>query len=355
MSKLPKPHIFKPSESKPLRWGVFGAGWIVDAMLKTAAVNSNQQFIAIASRTPGKAEAMAQKYGIASTHNSYEELAAREDIDAIYLGTLPSDRLEVALIAINAGKHVLIEKPITMDLAEAEQIYAAAKAKGVLAVEAMWTRFLPQMDMARQLIADGTLGEVDLVISNFCQANLAVPRLYTIGGGNPIIDMGIYPIALSQQFLGEPDEIHAFGKLHPNKIDEETHTFMRFKNGARSNFVISARTALPHWGGVSGSKGSITFGTPWFTPSSITLHSTAFEDPGETWVDPLGMPMHLGLIHQVHAFAQYVEQGLLEAPLYTHQDTLPRGHGESTMKEFHSLHPDSFNWKQVAVNSPCTP
>ena len=322
MSKLPKPHIFKPEDSKPLRWGIFGAGWISDCMARTAKINSNQKFIAVASRTPGKAEEFAKKWEIPSFHNSYEDLASRDDIDAIYIGTLPSDRLEVALIAINAGKHVLIEKPITMDVSEAEQIYAAAKAKNVLAVEAMWTRFLPQMDMARQLMNDGTLGEIDLIISNFCQANLGVPRLYTIGGGNPIIDMGIYPIALSQQFLGEPDEIHAFGKLHPNQIDEETHAFMSFKSGARSNFVLSARTALPHWAGISGTKATITFGTPWFTPSSITLHSTAFEDPGETWVDPLGMPMHLGLIHQVHAFAQYVEQGLKEAPLYTHKESL---------------------------------
>ena len=322
MSKLPKPHIFKPEESKPLRWGVFGAGWIVDAMLKTAAKNSNQKFVAIASRTAGKAEAMAQKYGIESAHNSYEELAARPDIDAIYIGTLPSDRLEVALIAINAGKHVLIEKPITVDLAEAEQIYAAAKSKKVLALEAMWTRFLPQMDIARQLVKDGTIGEVELVVSNFCPANLEVPRLFTLGGGNPIIDMGIYPIALSQQFLGEPEEIHAFGKLHPNQIDEETHTFMRFKSGARSNFVLSARTALPIYAAISGSKGAIDFGTPWFTPSAITLYSNAFGDQGETWIDDTGMREHWGLIHQVHAFAQYVEQGLLESPLYTHKESL---------------------------------
>jgi predicted dehydrogenase len=235
---------------------------------------------------------------------------------------LPSDRLEVALIAINAGKHVLIEKPITMDLAEAEQIYAAAKAKKVLALEAMWTRFLPQMDIARQLVADGTLGDVELVISNFCQANLAVPRLFTIGGGNPIIDMGIYPIAFTQQFLGEPSEIHSFGKLHHNQIDEETHTFMRYADGSRANFVLSARTTLPHWAGVSGSKGALTFGTPFFTPTSITLHGPEFNGEQTTWVDDLGLPEHLGLIHQVHAFAQYIEQGLLESPLYTHQESL---------------------------------
>jgi predicted dehydrogenase len=322
MSKLPKPHYFRPEDSKKLRWGIFGAGWIAEAMVKTAQLNSQQDFVAIASRTPGKAEAFAQKWNLASSHNSYEELAARDDIDAIYIATLPSDRLEIALIAINAGKHVLIEKPITMDLSQVEQIYAAAKARKVLAVEAMWTRFLPQMDIARQLIADGALGDIELVVSNFCQANLGVKRLYTIGGGNPIIDMGIYPIALSQQFLGNPSEIHAFGKLHPNDIDEETHTFMRFANGARSNFVLSARTSLPGWAGVSGPKGSITFGSPWFTSSSITIHGNGLNVPIETWTDESGLVEHLGLVHQLNAFAQYVDQGLLEAPLYSHEDSV---------------------------------
>lgn len=322
MKSLPQPKIIDSTQTQPLRWGIFGAGWIAEAMVKTAQINSNQNFVAVASRTPGKAEAFARTWNIDSFHNSYEELAAREDIDAIYIATLPSDRLEVALVAISAGKHVLIEKPMTMDVDEASQIYAAAKAKKVLSVEAMWTRFLPQMDIARQLMNDGALGDIELVVSNFCQNNLGVTRLFTLGGGNPIIDMGIYPAAFSQQFLGNPSEIHAFGKLHPNDIDEETHAFMRFANGSRSNFVLSARTTLPHWAGVSGTKGVLTFGTPWFTPTSITFHSTAFNDPGITWTDELGMPEHLGLIHQVHAFAQYVEQGLLEAPLYSHQDSL---------------------------------
>ncbi len=322
MSLLPKPAYFKSEDSKPLRWGIFGAGWIADAMVNTVQKNSTQNFVAVASRTPGKAEAFAQKWKLDSSYNSYEELAARDDIDAIYLATLPSDRLKVALIAISAGKHVLIEKPITMDISEAEQIYAAAKAHKVLAVEAMWTRFLPQMDIARQLVRNGDLGEVDLVVSNFCQANLENKRLFSIGGGNPIIDMGIYPIALSQQFLGDPSEIHAMGRLHPNDIDEETHAFMRFESGARSNFVLSARTSLPGWAGVSGSKGSISFGSPWFTPSSITLHGNGLTVPIETWVDESGLIEHLGLVHQVHAFAQYVEQGLLEAPLYTHKESV---------------------------------
>jgi predicted dehydrogenase len=322
MTTLPKPHLFTPEDSQPLRWGIFGAGWIAEQMIKTVQKNSRQNFVAVASRTPGKAEVFAQTFNVADAHTSYEALAAREDIDAIYIATLPSDRLEVALIAINAGKHVLIEKPITMDVKEAEEIYAAAKAKKVLAVEAMWTRFLPHMDIARQLVADGAIGEVELVLSSFCQANLGVARLYTLGGGNPIMDMGIYPIALSQQFLGDPSEIHGFGKLHPNQIDEETHAFMRFESGARSNFLLSARTSLPITAAISGPKGSISFGAPWFTSTSVTLHGNGLHEPLATWRDESGMTEHIGLVHQVNAFAQYVEQGLLEAPLYTHQQSL---------------------------------
>ena len=93
MPSLPKPHIFKAADSKPLRWGVFGAGQISDSMIKTIQLNSNQEFVAVASRTPGKAEAFAQRWNLPSFHNSYEELAARTDIDAIYLATLPSDQI----------------------------------------------------------------------------------------------------------------------------------------------------------------------------------------------------------------------------------------------------------------------
>ncbi|MSO16731.1 MAG: Gfo/Idh/MocA family oxidoreductase [Candidatus Planktophila sp.] len=322
MATLPKPHLFRLEDSRPLRWGIFGAGWIAEQMIKTAQRNSRQNFVAVASRTPGKAQEFAKAFNVPDFHTSYEELAARSDIDAIYIGTLPSNRLEVALIAINAGKHVLIEKPITMNVSEAEQIYAAAKAKKVLAVEAMWTRFLPHMDIARQLVADGAIGEVELVVSSFCQANLGVARLYTLGGGNPIIDMGIYPIALSQEFLGEPSEIHGFGKLHHNEIDEETHAFMRFKSQARSNFVLSARVSMPITAAISGLKGSISFGPPWFSSTSVTLHGNGLNEPLATWSDESGLIEHLGLIHQVNAFAQYVEQGLLEAPLYTHQESV---------------------------------
>jgi len=186
----------------------------------------------------------------------------------------------------------------------------------------MWTRFLPHMDIARQLVADGAIGDVELVVSSFCQANLGVTRLYTLGGGNPIIDMGIYPIALSQEFLGEPNEIHAFGKLHHNEIDEETHAFMRFKSGARSNFVLSARVSMPITAAISGLKGSISFGAPWFSSTSVTLHGNGLNEPLATWSDESGLVEHLGLIHQVNAFAQYVEAGLSEAPLYTHQQSL---------------------------------
>jgi len=108
------------------------------------------------------------------------------------------------------------------------------------------------MDVARKLMRNGDLGQIEFVFSGFSQNKLDMRCLFTPGGGNPIFDMGIYPIALSQQFLGNPSEIKVFGKLKSDGVYEEAHVFMRLVGGARSNFVLSARTVLPHWAGVLG-------------------------------------------------------------------------------------------------------
>ena len=145
-------------------------------------------------------------------------------------------------------------------------------------MEAMWTRYLPQFDIARQLLADGALGELDLLVATFCQDNRHLERMWTKGGGSPVFDMGIYPIAFAQMFLGNPTNITAFGVVREDLIEEEAHVLMSYDDTpARTNFIVSGRTALPHTGAVSGSKGALNFGTPFVVPSSITLLNTEFK------------------------------------------------------------------------------
>ncbi|WP_296647392.1 Gfo/Idh/MocA family oxidoreductase [Rhodoluna sp.] len=320
MISLPKPNIIDPASVPSLRWGVMGAAGIAEAFVSGVQKHTQQQIVAVASRTPGKAEDFAARFGI-EFHDNYEDLLAREDIDVVYIPTLPTQHRDHALQAIAAGKHVLIEKPITLDVEEAKEIFAAAKAAGVLAMEAMWTRYLPQYDIIRQVIADGTLGEIDMVNVSMCQANLEIPRLWKKGHGDPFFDMGIYPVSFVQSFLGNPSSITAQGVLHPNGIEEEVSVQLNYESGARAYILVSARASITGIGQVAGSKAKLTVGPEFCIPSSVAIADVDFYAQPELWVDPNKIG-HEGLSYQATAMASFIEQGLLESPHESHADSI---------------------------------
>lgn len=156
--RIPAPTILDPNSVPTLRWGVMGPGEIASTFVSSVVANTAQKVAAVASRTPGKAEAFAAAHGIGSVSSSYQELVERDDLDAIYIASYPSDHAEHALLAIAAGKHVLIEKPLALSSADAQRVLSAARSAGVLAMEAMWTRYLPQSTIIRALHGAGDLG-----------------------------------------------------------------------------------------------------------------------------------------------------------------------------------------------------
>lgn len=323
MSKLtlPQPRIVDPSSVPSLRWGIMGAAAIAHEFVAGAQKHTKQQIVAVASRTPGKAQEFAEKFGL-EHHDNYEDLLAREDIDVVYIPTLPAQHHAHALQAIAAGKHVLIEKPITMNVVQAEEIFAAARAKGVFAMEAMWTRYLPQYDIVRQLIENETLGEIQMVNAVFCSDNRGVERLWKKGFGNPLIDMGIYSISFLQSFLGEPTEITAQGVLTKDKIDQEISVQLRYASGARGYILSSAVATLPVTASVSGTKGHITMGPAFLVPSQISISDNEFYFETETWHDQGPAVGHNGLGLQATYLAKFVGEGLVESPYESHSESV---------------------------------
>ncbi len=318
---LPQPRIPHPESVPALRWGIMGAAGIAHAFVTGVNLHTRQTIVAVASRTPGKAEEFAQQYGIDS-HDNYEDLLARDDIDVIYIPTLPSQHRDHALQAIAAGKHVLIEKPVTLDPDEAREIFAAARAAGVLAMEAMWTRYLPQYDIVRQVLAAGTLGDIDMVNVTFCQANLEIPRLWKKGHGDPLFDMGIYAVSFVQTFLGNPTSITAQGLLNADGIEEEVAVQMRYESGARAYMLVSGRAAIPLIGSVAGTQGTLSMGPQFPVPSQVSIAGTDFYAPVETWVDDTGVKGHEGLGLQATHMAGFIAEGLLESPFESHEDSI---------------------------------
>src|SRR4051812_47691344 len=204
-SHLPEPELYRPGTGEPaLRWGVVGAGWIAGEFAKAVRTHTAQRIVAVSSRSLERASSFAATQGIEFALGSTEQLVTHPGVDVVYVATPQSEHLAVGLAAIAAGKHVLIEKPITVSAAEARTLVRAARAAGVLVMEAMWSRYLPQASLTRRLLADGVLGEIRPVLADHGQAIPADPqhRLHRpeLGGG-ALLDLGIYPVQFSSMVL----------------------------------------------------------------------------------------------------------------------------------------------------------
>ena len=319
---LPTPNIVDPSSVPSLRWGILGPGSIAGAFATTVLANTSQRIVAVASQTPGRAEAFAVQHAIDIHLASYAELVARDDVDAVYIANQPNDHASAAIMALEAGKPVLVEKPFTKSVAQAQAIFDRARDGGLLAMEAMWTRYLPQMDVARQLLASGAIGEPRLVRADFSEDNRSVARLWRKGHGSPLWDMGIYPIALSQMVLGEPASVHARGIVLDTGIDAEVSADLSFTSGARASLTVSGLVDAPLHAVISGEDGVIVFADPYIFPTAVGLAGKGLDAPITWWRDDSGLRRHAALAYQVTAFADYVGRGLLESPLQSHEDSL---------------------------------
>ncbi|KAG8901614.1 hypothetical protein FRC00_006007 [Tulasnella sp. 408] len=236
-----------------LRWGILGAGWISSCFVKDILLDPSTRDVddvthkvtAVGSRDAKKAQEWIDKYITGDAHaeakayGSYEEVANASDVDAIYIGTPHTHHYDCAVACINAGKHVLVEKPATSNLAEWEALVQLAKEKNVFLMEAMWTRFLPVTKAMKEVIASGELGELRVLYvfehpskSNqylspyFRHADLAgnfdinnIPKTHRILdpqlGGGALLDLGPYPLIWAILALYEDPRNE---KRHPTRI-----------------------------------------------------------------------------------------------------------------------------------------
>jgi predicted dehydrogenase len=315
-TSLPSPRIIDPASVSPLRWGIIGPGGIAASFADAVHKYTTQRIVAVASKTPGRGEAFATPRSIEVVLDSYDALVTHPDVDVVYVATTHEFHKEHALLAIAAGKHVLIEKPCALNRADVETVEAAAKAAGVLAMEAMWTRYLPQTDVIRQVLSEDILGELSLVVSDFGQDLRGVPRCMSSVSGGGLLDLGIYNFAFTSLVLGNATSITTTGKLTLTGVDETTTTFFSYSNGARAVATVSLATYTPTAASISGVNGMLTVDTPFFTPTGLTLYGPDFNPkPVARWNDESGIREHEGLGYQATALASFVDQGILDSPV----------------------------------------
>ncbi|MDX6276945.1 MAG: hypothetical protein QOJ72_1073, partial [Nocardioidaceae bacterium] len=192
----------------PVRWGILATGGIAESFATGLALVDGNELAAVGSRRPEAAADFATRFGTDATraHGSYEDLAADPDVDVIYVATPHSRHLEDVLLCFEAGKAVLCEKALTMNLADTQTLVDEARRRGLFFAEAMWMRVNPNIRRARQLVADGACGTVGQVRAELgFAAGADVARLWDPAlGASALLDVGIYPLTFAHLFLGEP-------------------------------------------------------------------------------------------------------------------------------------------------------
>jgi predicted dehydrogenase len=260
--------------TQTVRWGILGTGFI--AGLQVADLVGNGFSVqAVGSRTAEAAERFAAEFAIGSAHGSYEDLVRDPDVDAVYISTPHPFHYENALLALNAGKHVLIEKPFAMNAWQARAIVDLAESKGLVALEAMWTRYLPHMVRIRELVRSGALGEVRTVIADHNQ-NLPKDPLHRVNdpvlGGGALLDLGIYPVSFAFDVLGATVNVRALASMTSTGVDRQTAMIFEYGDGQQAMLHCALDTAGPNRASVIGTEGSIEIDPVWYTPTPFTRY-----------------------------------------------------------------------------------
>lgn len=323
MTTLPTTRIPDPGEAPPLRWGILAPGNIAASFTDTVTKHTRQRVVAVGSRTPERAQEFADRFGIDRAHGSYEALVADPEVDVVYVASPHSHHAEQALLAIDAGKHVLVEKSFARNAAEARRVTDAARAAGVTLMEAMWTRFLPHIDVVRQVLADGLLGDVETLIADHGQRFTGGPehRMFDPAlAGGALLDLGVYPVSFSHFVLGAPSRITAHGTVTSTGVDRQVSAVLEYE-GSQAHALVTTTLAArtPTTASISGTEARLELPGPFYAPQAVRLVAgdrsvVESEEPTIRW--------HEGLCYQAAHFAALVAEGRRESPLLPLDETI---------------------------------
>ena len=243
---------------KPIRWGILSTGVIARNFADTAKKMGDVQVLAVASRSKESADAFADAWGIERRYASYEALAADPDVDIVYVATPHSRHYEDMKLMIENGKHILCEKSFTTDAAQAEEIFALAREKGVFVMEAFWTKFCPIYREIERVLRSGAIGEIRTVTATYGYTTAREARKFDpeLAGGT-LLDIGVYAIGFACMMLGyEFNSIQSH--LIMNSVGTDAIDAITLRKGdAVAQLTTAIGANMPLFGGVYGTKGHI--------------------------------------------------------------------------------------------------
>ena len=267
-----------------VRWGILGTGWAASMFATTLAKVRAAELVSVASRDLKRAEAFSASYRIPRAYGDYESLASSGELDAVYIGTPVFAHHQHAVLCLARKKAVLCEKPVAMTAAEASAIAETAQREGVFCMEAMWTRFLPAITRARELVRAGEVGQPRLIRADlgFRQRQGSNNRLLLPHYGGPFLDLGVYPISIIYFFFGAPEEVKAVVWRGASQVDDTVVATLGYPEMI-AEVVTSASTTLSNRLTIYGTGGRLTLDPPLYHPESILLEYCSESAPERSY------------------------------------------------------------------------
>ncbi|WP_111976724.1 Gfo/Idh/MocA family protein [Algibacillus agarilyticus] len=302
------------------QWGIIGPGRIAHRFAQALEAEDVGELYAVASRDVNRGKAFAQQYHAAVAYQSYADLLADPLVDVVYIATPHMFHFETAKQCIMAGKAVLVEKPMTINVKQSEALIELAREKSVFLMEGMWTLFLPIYEQVNQWLSDNKIGDVKLITSSF---GFNVPkdeadRYYNPDlAGGVLLDMGIYNVATSQWFHQQDDcEITCDGLVAKTGVDEMCLVNLKYPSGTATQFVCNFNTQTINDLTIYGTKGHIRIHPMFWDTATATLQT---ESENVTIDKPFEVN---GFEYEIKEVEACLRAGKLESSLMTHQRTL---------------------------------
>ena len=301
-------------------WGILATGGIAHAFtsdLQTAGL----RVAAVGSRSAERAQAFADQYGIPHAHGSWEALAADPSVDVVYVATPHPAHLDAARVVLEHGTHVLVEKPFTLNEGEARQILDLAQQRGLIALEAMWTRWLPHMLEIHDVLAAGTIGDPQVLIADHLQSisqdpshRLNDPQL----GGGALLDLGVYPISFAHDLFGEPADVEFAAEMGPTGVDRRVSGTLVHEEGRHTVFTTASNLPGTNRAAIVGTAGSIEIEATWYTPTGYTVFDAEHAVVRHSHPEVAGR----GMQYQALEVERLIRDGLTTSDRMTPEGTL---------------------------------
>jgi predicted dehydrogenase len=305
--------------TEPIRWGIAATGNIAHSFAEGLAQLPDAEIAAVGSRSAERAPAFAAEVGAPRSYGSLDGLAADDGVDVVYVASPHSGHAADTLLFLEAGRHVLCEKPMALNRLEVERMVAAARSRGLFLMEAMWSRFLPAWQLAHEVVTGGRIGEPLVVEADFGFRRPVDPghRLFDRAlGGGAALDLGVYPVSFASFLLGPPDAVVAQGHVGETGVDEQFAAVLHHPGGQLGVVAGAIRAWLGSTARVTGTDGWLRLPALLHQPEHVDIGDEAGgRERVETPIEGQGLRFQAAEVHRC------LRAGLTESPVMPLDET----------------------------------